>query len=44
MAGRRPPRPAQPGGGGLLLVHRLADLAGVHTGPEGTTMRCYLPG
>jgi anti-sigma regulatory factor (Ser/Thr protein kinase) len=43
LAGRRPPNPMQPGGRGLLLVHQLADLVRVHTGPEGTTIRCYLP-
>ncbi|MEU7719552.1 anti-sigma factor RsbA family regulatory protein [Streptomyces tibetensis] len=43
LAGRRPPNPTQPGGRGLLLVHQLADLVRVHTGPEGTTVRCYLP-
>ncbi|GAA2534345.1 MULTISPECIES: anti-sigma factor RsbA family regulatory protein [Streptomyces] len=44
LAGRRPPNPTQPGGRGLLLVHQLADLVRVHTGPDGTTIRCYLPG
>ncbi|MEV6550046.1 anti-sigma factor RsbA family regulatory protein [Streptomyces sp. NPDC051597] len=44
LAGRRPPHPTQPGGRGLLLVHQLADLVRVHTGPDGTTIRCYLPG
>ncbi|MFJ9733487.1 anti-sigma factor RsbA family regulatory protein [Streptomyces sp. NPDC101169] len=43
LAGRRPPSPTQPGGRGLLLVHQLADLVRVHTGPDGTTIRCYLP-
>ncbi|MEU0177582.1 anti-sigma factor RsbA family regulatory protein [Streptomyces massasporeus] len=43
LAGRRPPNPTQPGGRGLLLVHQLADLVRVHTGPDGTTIRCYLP-
>ncbi|MFG2607138.1 anti-sigma factor RsbA family regulatory protein [Streptomyces sp. NPDC048514] len=42
LAGRRPPDPTQPGGRGLLLVHHLADLVRVHTGPDGTTIRCYL--
>ncbi|MFD5538400.1 anti-sigma factor RsbA family regulatory protein [Streptomyces sp. NPDC127079] len=44
LAGRRPPHPTRPGGRGLLLVHQLADLVRVHTGPDGTTIRCYLPG
>ncbi|MEU2427736.1 anti-sigma factor RsbA family regulatory protein [Streptomyces sp. NPDC007851] len=44
LAGRRPPSPTQPGGRGLLLVHQIADLVRVHTGPDGTTIRCYLPG
>ena len=43
LAGRRPPNPTQPGGRGLLLVHQLAELVRIHTGPEGTTIRCYLP-
>ncbi|MFK8907146.1 anti-sigma factor RsbA family regulatory protein [Streptomyces sp. YS-3] len=43
LAGRRPPHPTQPGGRGLLLIHQLADLVRVHTGPDGTTIRCYLP-
>ncbi|WP_251091362.1 anti-sigma factor RsbA family regulatory protein [Streptomyces sp. Caat 7-52] len=43
LAGRRPANPTQPGGRGLLLVHQLADLVRVHTGPDGTTIRCYLP-
>ncbi|MFD5797256.1 ATP-binding protein [Streptomyces diastatochromogenes] len=44
LVGRRPPHPMQPGGRGLLLVHQLADLVRVHTGPDGVTIRCYLPG
>lgn len=44
LAGRRPPHPTRPGGRGLLLVHQLADLVRVHTGSDGTTIRCYLPG
>ncbi|WP_055693794.1 anti-sigma factor RsbA family regulatory protein [Streptomyces prasinopilosus] len=44
LAGRRRPNPTQPGGRGLLLVHQLADLVRIHTGPDGTTVRCYLPG
>ncbi|MER8001040.1 ATP-binding protein [Streptomyces sp. NPDC095613] len=34
LAARRPPHPTQPGGRGLLLVHPLADLVRVHTGPR----------
>ncbi len=44
LAGRRPPNPTQPGGRGLLLVHQLVDLVRIHTGPDGTTIRCYLAG
>jgi anti-sigma regulatory factor (Ser/Thr protein kinase) len=44
LAGRRPSHPTQPGGRGLLLVHPLADLVRVHTGPDGATIRRYLPG
>ncbi|MEU0838397.1 sensor histidine kinase [Streptomyces sp. NPDC005962] len=39
LAGRRPPRCDKPGGRGLLMVHNLADLVRIHTGPEGTTVR-----
>ncbi|MFI8067828.1 anti-sigma factor RsbA family regulatory protein [Streptomyces sp. NPDC086033] len=42
LAGRRPPAREKPGGRGLLLVHSLADLVRLHTGPDGTTVRCYL--
>ncbi|MFF4585555.1 anti-sigma factor RsbA family regulatory protein [Streptomyces sp. NPDC001388] len=42
LAGRRPPSRDQLGGRGLLLVHCLADLVRIHTGPEGTTVRCYV--
>ncbi|WP_442812062.1 anti-sigma factor RsbA family regulatory protein [Streptomyces sp. NBC_01803] len=42
LAGRRPPARDQIGGRGLLLVHCVADLARVHTGPAGTTVRFYL--
>ncbi|MEV4443831.1 sensor histidine kinase, partial [Streptomyces sp. NPDC049577] len=42
LAGRRPPPPDRPGGRGLLLVHCLSDLVRTHTGPGGTTTRCYL--
>ncbi|MDO0924803.1 sensor histidine kinase [Streptomyces sp. TG1A-8] len=42
LAGRRPPAPGQLGGRGLLLVHYLADLVHIHTGPDGTAIRCYI--
>ncbi|MFH9398641.1 anti-sigma factor RsbA family regulatory protein [Streptomyces sp. NPDC017638] len=42
LAGRRPAARDQRGGRGLLLVNLLSDLVRVHTGPEGTTIRCYL--
>jgi anti-sigma regulatory factor (Ser/Thr protein kinase) len=42
LAGRRPSPPAQPGGRGLLLVNYLTDLVRVHTGPDGTVIRCYV--
>ncbi|MFC8997019.1 anti-sigma factor RsbA family regulatory protein [Streptomyces rochei] len=42
LAGRRPPRPGQIGGRGLLLVHHIADLVRTHTADEGTTVRFYL--
>ncbi|MEV0224469.1 anti-sigma factor RsbA family regulatory protein [Streptomyces sp. NPDC050704] len=41
LAGRRPPARDQRGGRGLLLVHYLSDLVLTHTGPDGTTVRCY---
>lgn len=41
LAGRRPPSRAQQGGRGLLIVNLVADLVRVHTGPEGTTVRCW---
>lgn len=28
--------------GGLMLVHYVSDLVRVHTGDDGTTVRCYL--
>ncbi|MBL1080887.1 MEDS domain-containing protein [Streptomyces actinomycinicus] len=43
LAGRRPPGRDQRGGRGLLLVNLVADLVRIHTGPEGTTVRCHLP-
>jgi anti-sigma regulatory factor (Ser/Thr protein kinase) len=42
LAGRRPPARDQIGGRGLLLVHFLADLVRIHTGPDGTAVRCYI--
>ncbi|MEU0207305.1 sensor histidine kinase [Streptomyces canus] len=42
LAGRRPPAHDKLGGRGLLLVHSLADLVRIHTGPDGTAVRCYL--
>lgn len=42
LAGRRPPQRDKPGGRGLLMVHHLADLVRVHTGPGGTTVRFYI--
>ncbi|WP_413755544.1 anti-sigma factor RsbA family regulatory protein [Streptomyces sp. MMBL 11-3] len=42
LAGRQPSPPAQLGGRGLLLVNYLMDLVRVHTGPEGTAVRCYV--
>lgn len=41
LAGRRPAPRDQRGGRGLLMVHLLADLVRVHTGDEGTTIRCW---
>ncbi|QLJ00561.1 MEDS domain-containing protein [Streptomyces sp. NEAU-sy36] len=42
LAGRRPAGRDQRGGRGLLLVNLVSDLVRVHTGPDGTTIRCYL--
>lgn len=41
LAGRRPPSRDQRGGRGLLMVNLIADLVRVHTGDEGTTIRCW---
>ncbi|MCX4860495.1 sensor histidine kinase [Streptomyces canus] len=41
LAGRRPPSRDQHGGRGLLIVNLVADLVRVHTGPEGSTVRCW---
>lgn len=42
LAGRRPPARDQLGGRGLLLVNSLAHLVRIHTGPDGTIVRCYI--
>ncbi|MEU9190434.1 sensor histidine kinase [Streptomyces sp. NPDC048484] len=42
LVGRRPARPDQIGGRGLLLVHYLSDLVRLHTADDGTTVRSYL--
>ncbi|MEV5934726.1 anti-sigma factor RsbA family regulatory protein [Streptomyces sp. NPDC052079] len=41
LAGRRPATRDQRGGRGLLMVNLLADLVRMHTGDEGTTIRCW---
>jgi anti-sigma regulatory factor (Ser/Thr protein kinase) len=41
LAGRRPAVVDQRGGRGLLLVNLVADLVRMHTGEEGTTVRCW---
>ncbi|MFF4797029.1 anti-sigma factor RsbA family regulatory protein [Streptomyces sp. NPDC001351] len=41
LAGRRPVPREQYGGRGLLMVNLVADLVRVHTGPGGTTVRCW---
>jgi anti-sigma regulatory factor (Ser/Thr protein kinase) len=41
LAGRRPASREQRGGRGLLMVNLIADLVRVHTGPGGTTVRCW---
>ncbi|MFF4757222.1 anti-sigma factor RsbA family regulatory protein [Streptomyces sp. NPDC001292] len=41
LAGRRPAPRDQRGGRGLLLVNLVADLVRVHSGEEGTTVRCW---
>ncbi|MGW3118597.1 anti-sigma factor RsbA family regulatory protein [Streptomyces sp. NPDC001107] len=41
LAGRRPVPRDQRGGRGLLMVNLVADLVRVHTGPGGTTVRCW---
>ncbi|SHN27736.1 sensor histidine kinase [Actinacidiphila paucisporea] len=42
LAGRRPARPGQPGGRGLLLVNHVSDLVRLHATEEGTTVRIHL--
>jgi anti-sigma regulatory factor (Ser/Thr protein kinase) len=44
LAGRLPAGMSPHGGRGVLLVHHLADLVRVHTGPDGTATRVYLRG
>ncbi|GHB34369.1 anti-sigma regulatory factor [Streptomyces viridiviolaceus] len=41
LAGRRPASRDQRGGRGLLLVNLVSDLVRVHTGEDGTTVRCW---
>ncbi|MCH5676766.1 anti-sigma factor RsbA family regulatory protein [Streptomyces gilvus] len=41
LAGRRPASRDQRGGRGLLLVNLVADLVRLHSGDEGTTVRCW---
>ncbi|MEV5434621.1 sensor histidine kinase [Streptomyces sp. NPDC052682] len=41
LAGRRPAPRDQRGGRGLLLVNLVADLVRLHTGADGTTVRCW---
>jgi len=41
LAGRRPASRDQRGGRGLLVVNLVTDLVRVHTGPTGTTVRCW---
>ena len=42
LAGRRPADMSPNGGRGILMVHHLADLVRVHTGPDGTAVRVYM--
>ncbi|MBD0417651.1 MEDS domain-containing protein [Streptomyces sp. TRM S81-3] len=41
LAGRRPASRDQRGGRGLLLVNLVSDLVRMHTGRDGTTVRCW---
>jgi anti-sigma regulatory factor (Ser/Thr protein kinase) len=42
LAGRRRPAPGRIGGRGLLIVHSVADLVRVYSGPDGTRTRVLL--
>jgi anti-sigma regulatory factor (Ser/Thr protein kinase) len=42
LAGRRPAKPSDNSGRGLLMINDLADLVRTHTSPRGTTIRAYL--
>jgi anti-sigma regulatory factor (Ser/Thr protein kinase) len=42
LVGRIPAGLSTAGGRGVLMVHHLADLVRLRTGPEGTTVRAYL--
>lgn len=42
LAGRRPAKPSDNSGRGLLMINDLADLVRTHTSPQGTTIRAYL--
>ncbi|TDC61722.1 sensor histidine kinase, partial [Actinomadura sp. GC306] len=42
LAGRLPADMSPNGGRGILMVHHLADLVRVHTGPDGTAIRVYM--
>ncbi|MFC8344892.1 anti-sigma factor RsbA family regulatory protein [Streptomyces sp. NPDC057280] len=41
LVGRRPAPLDQRGGRGLLMVNLVSDLVRMHTGPLGTTVRCW---
>jgi anti-sigma regulatory factor (Ser/Thr protein kinase) len=41
LAGRRPARPDDPRGRGLLLVNQIADLVRVYAGSESTAIRAH---
>ncbi|WP_153540598.1 sensor histidine kinase [Actinomadura macrotermitis] len=42
LAGRRPAAMSTNGGRGLLMVHHIADLVRMHTGPAGTVVRIFV--
>lgn len=42
LAGRRPAKPSDNSGRGLLMINDLADLVRTYTSPQGTTIRAYL--